>query len=113
MVVLVVMVLMVVVIIAMLPWAQMTPPSRSHRYFKSTAQEWTLVSQSLSSVFSSTLLKGVLVKWLWLMVIDYLIELELDTMVMWLCVCGFEGPFFLAATPGRVVLIFVLVVLVE
>ena len=49
----------------------------------------------------------------WLMVIDYLIELELDTMVMWLCVCGFEGPFFLAATPGRVVLIVLLVVLVE
>ena len=36
-----------------LPKAQMTPPSRSHRSFKSTAQEWTLVSQSLSSVFSS------------------------------------------------------------
>ena len=48
--------------------------------------------KSIFSIFFQALEMcfGAVVK---LVVIDYLIELELDTMVMWLCVWGFEGPF--------------------
>ena len=69
----------------MLAWTQMTPPSRSHRSFKSTAQEWTLVSQSLSSVFSSRLLKCVLVQWWswW-----WLITLLNLSWTQWSCGCA-------------------------